>query len=200
LGSESSYLPLRLNCCEGTDCSSEKEDSKGDFLEKKNIEHIIGIHPGSGSRKKCWPMICFKGLIKKMALNGKIGFILFFGPAEEEWRKAYLVDLINENIIFVLNKPLKEVVKYLRFCHIYIGNDSGITHLASSLGIPTIAIFGPTDPEIWRPLGSNVRIVSADIDCAPCTSDVFQRCNHQRCLESINIKDVADAVDKINVW
>ena len=57
------------------------------------------------------------------------------------------------------NVPLLEVAEHLQQCEGYLGNDSGITHLAAMLGVPTLALFGPTDPLIWRPLGPSVRVI-----------------------------------------
>lgn len=61
----------------------------------------------------------------------------------------------------LLDAPLLEVVSRLLQCKCYIGNDSGITHLAALLGIPTVAIFGASDPANWRPLGPTVKVVRA---------------------------------------
>jgi len=55
--------------------------------------------------------------------------------------------------------PLLEVAQRLLQCRCYLGNDSGITHLAAMLGVPTVAIFGPTDPAISRPVGPFVKVL-----------------------------------------
>jgi len=72
------------------------------------------------------------------------------GPVEEErmadyrsWGDALLVNGLS----------LSQVVALLSRCDVYLGNDSGITHLAAALGIETVAIFGPTDPVQWGPPG-----------------------------------------------
>ena len=55
--------------------------------------------------------------------------------------------------------PLLEVAQCLQKCRCYLGNNSGITHLAAMLGVPTVAIFGPTNPKIWRPVGPFVKVI-----------------------------------------
>jgi ADP-heptose:LPS heptosyltransferase len=55
--------------------------------------------------------------------------------------------------------PLLQVAQHLQQCRCYTGNDSGITHLAAMLGAPAVALFGPTDPIIWRPVGPDVTIL-----------------------------------------
>jgi heptosyltransferase-3 len=59
---------------------------------------------------------------------------------------------------------LYELACWLRTARLYIGNDSGITHLAAAAGVPVVAIFGPTDPAVWAPRGDRVRIVSGNLD------------------------------------
>ncbi len=61
----------------------------------------------------------------------------------------------------LVDKPLMEVAEQLQGCRCYLGNGAGITHLAALLGIPTVVLFGPSDPTIWRPLGSSVEIIQA---------------------------------------
>ena len=59
----------------------------------------------------------------------------------------------------LIDAPLVVVAEHLQRCSCYLGNDSGITHLAAMLGIPTIALFGPSDPAIWRPVGPDVEVI-----------------------------------------
>jgi heptosyltransferase III len=66
-----------------------------------------------------------------------------------------------ENAVRIDN--LFELACWLATARLYIGNDSGITHLAAAVGIPVVAIFGPTDPGVWAPRGERVRIVSGNL-------------------------------------
>ncbi|MBV9256563.1 MAG: hypothetical protein JO215_00945, partial [Ktedonobacteraceae bacterium] len=59
----------------------------------------------------------------------------------------------------LINAPLRTVAQQLQCCRGYIGNDSGITHLAALLAIPTVVLFGPSDPVIWHPYGDTTRIL-----------------------------------------
>lgn len=89
----------------------------------------IAVHTRSGSAKKNWPYF-------------------------EE-----LMSRLPEARPIPRNLSLRELARYLRECRAFIGNDSGITHLAAYLGCPTIALFGPTDPRMWGPIGRRVRIL-----------------------------------------
>jgi ADP-heptose:LPS heptosyltransferase len=101
----------------------------------------VVIHPGSGSPKKNWPY--FEELVDKLP-----NAIVLVGPASK-----------GKGVRVLENLSLPEVFHYLRRCRAYIGNDSGITHLAAYLGCPTIALFGPTDPRVWGPIGRRARII-----------------------------------------
>jgi ADP-heptose:LPS heptosyltransferase len=96
----------------------------------------IVLQPGSGSPRKCWPHF---GRLAAEIANASI----LLGPAEGAAEPA----------------SLAEVSDLLVRSRAYIGNDSGITHLAAYLGVPTLALFGPTDPRVWGPLGRRARII-----------------------------------------
>lgn len=126
----------------------------------------IAIHPGSGGRHKCWPTASFAETITALRDRG-IPILLLAGPADHEC----LADLLNHLasppdpalLKIMVDAPLLEVAKQLQLCRGYLGNDSGMTHLAALLGIPTIALFGPSDPLIWQPLGPRVHVLNEQI-------------------------------------
>jgi ADP-heptose:LPS heptosyltransferase len=106
------------------------------------------IHPGSGSSKKIWPH--FEGLLERLPE----AVVLRESPnSPPQLRRGSLGIPVIENL------SLLEVSHHLRGCRAYIGNDSGITHLAAYLGCPTVALFGPTDPRVWGPIGRRTRIL-----------------------------------------
>ena len=114
-----------------------------DLWEPAN-EDII-IHASSGSVRKNWPY--FEELRSRL---GRDCLSLKEGPEQG-------FDPHPARILCGLT--LTEVSRYLRGCRAFVGNDSGITHLAAYLGCPTVALFGPTDPGIWGPIGRRSRII-----------------------------------------
>lgn len=118
----------------------------------------IAIHPGSGGPDKCWPAESYVTLIEALVDRG-LEPVVTFGPADEKVRSriATRVEGIGARIAENLN--LADLSKLLNRCAAMIGNDSGITHLATALGVPVVALFGPTDPAVWGPRGKNVRIL-----------------------------------------
>lgn len=125
----------------------------------------VAIHPGSGSTSKCWPACNFKSVIEQL-IQHTIPVLLLSGPADAERVREILSYLSHQhragNLTVLENAPLLEVAHRLQQCKGYLGNDSGITHLAAMLGVPTLALFGPSDPLTWRPLGPSVIVVRED--------------------------------------
>ncbi len=128
----------------------------------------IAIHPGSGGAHKCWPAHSFAAVIEQLwnphrPYRHSHSVLLLAGPADQE----RLHDILNSigyppepgMLKVLVAAPLLEVAQQLQQCRCYLGNDSGITHLAAMLGVPTVALFGPSDPTIWHPVGPSVRVI-----------------------------------------
>jgi len=103
----------------------------------------IILHPGSGGAAKVWPR--FAELARALPEA-----TILLGPCDRS--------LPTENPVLE-NLSLESVAGQLRNCRVFIGNDSGITHIAAYWGTPTVALFGPTDPGIWGPLGRRVKVL-----------------------------------------
>ncbi len=115
------------------------------------------IHPGSGGRPKCWPLERFIALANTLT-DAEVTWML--GPAECEPGDGRFdalrqrVDARREPLM--IEADLQRAAERIAAADRYIGNDSGMTHLAAALGVPTLAIFVGSDPRIWRPLGDHV--------------------------------------------
>jgi heptosyltransferase-3 len=122
----------------------------------------VALHPGSGGARKCWPVSHFATVIQAL-WRRQIPVLLLSGSADHERLRdlqALLPPPPQPSLLTTLvEAPLLEVARRLQQCRGYVGNDSGITHLAALLGLPTIAIFGASDPAIWRPPGPAVTLL-----------------------------------------
>jgi heptosyltransferase-2 len=117
---------------------------------------LLALHPGSGGEHKVWPANRWAAVIRWLRETRGCSILLIGGEADEGARHA----LAQFNLPAAWNLPLPQLAAVLERCALFAGHDSGITHLAAAVGIPTLALFGPTSPDIWAPLGPHVRVVS----------------------------------------
>lgn len=120
-------------------------------FHRGQITHDILIHPGSGGQKKNWPIDRFHHLADALRAIGR-DTVWIRGPAEETVSTP-------PNATHLPNIELTSLADELSRSRLYIGNDSGITHLAAVVGCDVVAIFGPTNPRVWAPRGAHVRVV-----------------------------------------
>jgi heptosyltransferase III len=109
-----------------------------------NREDFAVIHPFSGSPRKNWPLEKFQALAR--GLEPRLPVRWCAGPEDPPLAHAVRFD------------DLWDLACWLARARLYVGNDSGITHLAAAVGTPVLALFGPSDPEVWAPRGAHVRI------------------------------------------
>lgn len=114
------------------------------------------IHPGSGGAAKNWPLANFRQLADWLQRVRGWQPVFLLGEAESNWPMAATTPWPT-----VKRPGLAQAAGMLSAARLYIGNDSGITHLAASLDTPVIALFGPTDPGTWGPRGPRVRVIRA---------------------------------------
>ena len=98
-----------------------------------------------------------------------------------------------------LHRPadVLELAALFRTAAAYIGNDSGATHLAAWLGLPTVAVFGPSDPLRWRPFGVAVAVVAPPRACTPCFETAAENCGDRDCLAEIDAAEVIAAWERV---
>ena len=122
---------------------------------------LIAVHPGSGGRKKCWPRKQYEALISLIAADPRMICMIFSGPAEDEETVALLSRLAQHNrkIMHLHHEPLVRVAALLTMSDYYLGNDSGISHLAGVLQRRGAVLFGPTNSRLWRPYGSTIDVL-----------------------------------------
>ena len=149
---------------------SFKDACSRPLIEKKvssaQREGIV-LHPGSGGEKKNHAPSFWLGVIRglrKIFLNKTEKFILLLGPAEEHLYSFYRGQLGDEGLALIFTPEKEELLSILGEAALYIGHDSGITHLTAMLGTPTIALFKNSSVQQWRPLGPEVRVIEDDKD------------------------------------
>jgi Glycosyltransferase family 9 (heptosyltransferase) len=144
---------------------------------------LLVVAPGSGAREKNWPADFFLAIVEwwREAINGVV--VLLTGPVEEE-RGG--VERLRASCLVASDVTLSQAAALLARSDVYLGNDSGITHLAAAVGTRTIALFGPSNARQWAPRGEKVTIVSRKIECSPCQIPQMKTCPHRACLTKLH--------------
>lgn len=137
---------------------------------------FVLMHPGSGAREKNWEG--FGAVAQHWRTHRREAVVVLLGPAEMERPTVPIVDAIS-----VAGLSLPQVAALLRHCRLYLGNDSGISHLAGVVGAPGVVVFGSTDPAVWAPRGERLEILHAPERCARCSPGRF--CTHRLPVETV---------------
>lgn len=129
---------------------------------RKVDRSLIAIHPGSGSEAKNWPLERFVELTAVLLQSDESRRFLLIGGEADEERVTRLAGAVpNESRSVLMNLPLPDLAGILQNCALFIGHDSGISHLAAAVGTRCMLLFGPTDPEIWAPANPQVQVLRA---------------------------------------
>ena len=122
---------------------------------------LIALHLGAGKPLNRWPADRFAALSKALREEFHAAVLVFWGPAEAGLRDEFVK--CGESAAHLIgHPPLARLTAFLAKCDLVVCNDTGVMHLASAVGRPTIALFGPTDPRDWMPVGGHTRALSGE--------------------------------------
>ncbi|CAN5352472.1 glycosyltransferase family 9 protein [soil metagenome] len=130
----------------------------GSHIARKGAPVLI--HPGSGARRKCWPVDRFVELAERLRSSGR-SVRLVLGEVEREQWPAEQIDRLREVAELAQPKTYAELSDLIAPSRAFVGNDTGPTHLAAICAVPTVAIFG-ADPTRWQPIGPRVTLLHGD--------------------------------------
>ncbi len=185
--------------------SDDEKDFLGLFIERHGIasgEQVVAIAPGGGESSKRrmftkrWPVQNYIELIQRLQCERSSRVILVGGPGDREVTNSVIQ--ASPNCIDATDLSFGDMASIFRRCNLFIGNDSAPHHIATSMGVPSIGVFGPTDPHQWAPLDQNSSVVIKPVECHPCFIDErFPKCSHIRCLTSITVGDVWQQLEPV---
>jgi len=143
-------------------------------------EPFVVIHPGSGSAHKCVAPETLASVVNVLQKFGATPVVLE-GPSDRELVERLLLVCVNPPTV-LKGLDILTVAGVLAQAHLFVGQDSGVTHLAGLMGVRTVALFGPTDPDRWAPSGAHVTVVQGATCHCQSWGDV-SRCRKKPCLE-----------------
>lgn len=158
-------------------------------------EKIVGINPGGGWEIKRWNPERFAAVADRLKQDFGTHILLFWGPGERETVEALAASMTRDPLILP-ETTLSEMAAYLQHCTLFLSNDSGPMHMAAALGVPTVGIFGPTDPALQGPYGSgNAVVQKVGLPCLCCNRLTCQIGNP--CMETLMPDEVFSVVQSL---
>ena len=152
-------------------------------------DKVLGIAPGAeyGEAKR-WPIEYFADVANEAIQKGWV--VISLGSAHDQDFGKTLDHLTKNKVINLIGKTkLEEVIDVMSLCQSFLSNDSGLMHVAASLNIKQVAIFGSSDPKKTPPLSRHAKLAYLDLSCSPC----FERTcplQHTNCLKNIKPSQV----------
>jgi heptosyltransferase-2 len=190
------------------------------FLKDKSIKgrKFIGIAPiiSESVKSRQWPLERVEELAMhltdhakkgKTRIEGKEHTLIFFGgKSDSKTIDSIIKRLPEKNRRSMINAAglfsVGQSALLMRHCACFISNDTGPMHIAAAMGTPTIGLFGPNTPTLWKPYGKNNAAIYHKIWCSPCIHNAkgtMPKCfnpNYQECMKRITAIEVLDAIDK----
>jgi hypothetical protein len=148
-----------------------------------NEKLVLVLAPGSGAREKNWPVASFQAIADWWREKFRGAVVVVLGPVEDE--QGGFASLCRGSVV-ARGLKLAQLSALLSRSFLYVGNDSGPTHLAAALGVRTAALFGPSDPRQWSPRGPKVTILRSQFACSPCEVQTMKSCAHRDCLRALD--------------
>jgi heptosyltransferase-2 len=181
--------------------TQEEERLADRYLAKRGIENgelLIGIHPGARSAIRQWGEDNFLTLAQRLQARFPVKILWFHDPNQQSPDLDGTHPGLDRTRLLPLSLPLREFMAVLKRCRLFVCNDSGPMHIATALQVPVAAIFGPTEPTWFGPLGDdNHVIIRPGFWCRPCAD--YCRFDHPYCLRTITVESVFEtSVEALN--
>ena len=156
---------------------------------------ILAVAPITNWKRKDWPLNNYMTLIKKLLNDEKNYFssVILLGSKDEKYFCSQLKDSLDNANIYNLAGSLEilEIFELLKLCKFFIGNDSGLTHLAAASKTKTLALFGPSRDENYRPWGKNSYFIRTPESYSQLVEvDGYSRFDNNSLMKSLLVKDV----------
>ena len=176
-----------------SEVGQQDEDAFGDFFAKG--QPLVLLHPTARYVFKAWPLERFAALADW--LSGQGICVALIGSQREILIGQQIMNLTKNKPVNLMGKTqLSQLVALMRRSLLLIGNDGGPIHIASAVGCPVLGLFGPTDPAVWGPRGSNVKVIYKGLDCRECFYPGCSR-GEESCMRQISVKEVCQTAQSM---
>ncbi|MBK5275004.1 MAG: lipopolysaccharide heptosyltransferase II [Desulfuromonadales bacterium] len=184
--------------------SATEEASTDELLARSGVERdekLIALHPFSSITERGWHLDNFAALATRLAAAGYRPLVLG-APNDRGLFDTSAVRFGSKSVDLVGKSSLRVTMALLKRCVLFVGNDSGVMHLAAAAGIPLVALFGPQSPVKFGPWNERATVMYSRFSCSPCRQKFFTECQPTQngkpaCIESITLAGVAAACEQL---
>jgi heptosyltransferase III len=159
---------------------------------QQRSQPLVLVQPGARYGPKAWPEARFAELIDRLARQSGCRIVVGASPSERPLAEAIVALTRGPVAPQIVCAPLAVYIALLKNCDLFIGNDSGPMHLAAAHGTAVVALFGPSDPVMWRPMGGPAAVIHKGVDCGGCSTKQCLR-GGRSCMQSISVDEVFSA-------
>jgi heptosyltransferase-2 len=157
------------------------EEKAEEFISKEIKpavnELLIGLHVGAGKPQNRWSLKKFVSLIDRLNKLYPAKFYIT-GSDKDSEEISFIKEHLKIPVSFFLNKPIPQLAAFISKSDLFISNDTGIMHVAGATNVPQVSLFGPTNPIVWSPIGSNKKFVrKSDLIDEITVDDVLEVCD-----------------------
>jgi ADP-heptose:LPS heptosyltransferase len=158
----------------------------------------IAVHIGAATPAKHWGTESFATLLYEIHAQTQAELYVLGGEQDMSFIHEILDGLRCPVVNLVGKLSLLEIAAFLKDCFLFIGCDTGTTHLASAVGVPVICLFSAANEvDVWKPVGSQVRVLTHHPECSPCRCHECPRTDGYFCMDEIKVEDVLEEVKMI---
>jgi len=191
-GIRCTYRPPRLKLA--ADVLSVVEEFRRTEGLSFEDDFVVAVNPGSKFKHKRWPVDRYVEICRWLISRYQARIVVVSQNRSDFAARTLYNRLPRRNRTWLANQSLDSVAAILSHCSICIGNDSGIAHLASVVGVPTVTVFGPTSPRLWKPAGGKAIMLQSRHACEECGYEGAERCRDKKCLTDITTEEFADGI------
>lgn len=177
----------------------DEKEWGGEFLSRvfATRRPVLAIHPGGKTQAKRWPVERFSQVAEVAVSRGLANVVVIVGKGEENLARRMQGTMLSRPVV-VQGLSLRRVMGLLSGASLFLGNDSGLLHIAAALGLKTIALFGPTSAWEWHPYREQDghAVIQKEVGCRGewCGKE---RCDDPVCMEGIEPTEVLKKVEQL---
>lgn len=183
--------------------SHQDEEDATRLLEQAGVEAdsprpLVMLHPGARYWFKAWPAERFAILADRLTDEYGCQVLVGGDAGDHDVADAIRAQARSAPTTLAGRTTLLQFASVLKRCVLFVGNDNGPMHMAAALGIPVVALFGPSDPSVWGPCGGKVEVLYKGLDCRRCFHPTCER-GEESCMRQISVGEVFAAAGRLLV-